>query len=94
MESENITFTEMIKKVALETGYTQSDIKTVMNAIEKVTIEEASKGNRVRFLKNMTLDTTVAPARTINPFNKGEIVIPEHRIVKVKAGKKIKDAIK
>ena len=72
----------LIKNVASKTGFTQKDIKLVMDTIKDTVYD------------GLSLTTAVREARTCrNPQNGEAIEVPSKRVVKCKVGKHLKDAV-
>jgi DNA-binding protein HU-beta len=82
------------KGIAEYTGYSQKNIKEVLEAAEMVMIDNIKKGEDVKVFKSVTISTSKIPARSgINPFTKEKMEIPEGLKLRAKFSKKFKDLI-
>lgn len=85
---------EMIKEVATKTGFTQKDIKSVMEAIQAVTFDTLVKGDEVKLMDGVTLSTVHKEARTArNPRTGETVMVDAKNAVRCKFGKPIKEAV-
>lgn len=86
--------TDLVGKVAAETGMTKKDIEKIVNAFFE-TVEEALKaGNKVQLIGFGTFEVRDRQARKgRNPQTGKEIEIPATRVPAFKAGKALKDAV-
>ena len=83
--------TDLIKTVAEKTGFTQKDVKTVMETLQDV-VFATIKTEEVKLMDGVTLSSKVVPQRTArNPKTGAEIVVPEHIAPKCKFGTAIKN---
>lgn len=85
--------TEMIKAVANETGFTQKDIKTVLDVLQNVVV--ATLPNEpVKLFDGLTLETVERAARAgHNPQTGEPLTIPARVVPKAKFGKVFKEAV-
>ena len=85
---------DFIREVAKSTGFSQKDIREVMQAIEATAIPYLKNGDAVKVLPSVLLDTTALPARKgINPRNGNEIDIAASKMMKAKFSVSIKKAV-
>lgn len=85
---------ELVKNVATKTGYTQKDIKTVMEAMQEATFEALAAHDEVKLMDGVTLNTVYRESRVgRNPKTGEEITVPAKYAVRCKFGKPIKEAI-
>ena len=85
---------EMIKEIAAKTGFTQKDIKSVMESIQAVTFNTLAKGDEVKLMDGVTLSTVHKDARTArNPRTGETVMVDAKNAVSCKFGKKIKEAL-
>ena len=86
--------TEFVKAVATATGYTQKDVKAVLEAAQTVAYDAMAKKEEVAIFDGLKLIGVHKDATTArNPMN-GEIVdVPAKTVPKAKWGKAAKDAV-
>ena len=85
--------TDVIKRIAEETGFTQKDTKVVIEALQKV-VFEALPSDDVKIMDGVTLCSVHKEARMGRNPQTGETVeIPAKNAPKCKFGKAIKEAI-
>ena len=87
--------TELIEKIALESGLTKVDSKKALDATMKA-IKDALKANdKVALIGFGTFSVNKRPARTgINPATKAKIKIAAKKVAKFKAGADLNKALK
>lgn len=84
---------EMIKAIAERTGFTQKDVKVVMEAMQDVTFATVAH-EEVKLMDGVTLTVAERAARTgRNPQTGETLEIPAKVTPKCKFGKAIKDVI-
>lgn len=84
---------EAIKAVAVKTGLTQVDVTKVFNALEDVTYETLSKGEKLQLTGYATFKPAPRAARKgYNPVKNEHMEIAPKVSVAVKAGEKLKKA--
>ena len=84
---------ELIKVVAEKTGYTQKDVKTVMEALQDV-VFSTIKEDEVKLMDGITLSAVYKEATTArNPMDGSTVNVPAKYAPQCKFGKAIKDAI-
>ena len=90
--------TELIKKVATETGYTQKDIGAVLDTVIGTIIDTVASGDEVNisgFGKFMSVDVAERTGIIQMGDRKGETyVTPAHKAPKFKIAKAFKDAVR
>lgn len=86
--------TEFVKAVATATGYTQKDVKAVLDAAQTVTYEAMEKEEEVKVFDGLTLVGVRKPACVKrNPLTGENVNVPEKVAPKAKFGKAAKDAV-
>lgn len=86
---------ELISAIANNAGLTQVDAGKALDAFVQVTAEALKAGDSVQLLGFCTIKSAVKPARMgVNPATGAKISIPEKKVVKMKAGKLLEDAVK
>lgn len=84
---------EMIKEVAGKTGFTQKDVKTVIEAVQDVTFATLAS-EKVKLMDGVTLYSVHKDARTArNPRTGETVMVDAKNAVKCKFGKAIKEAV-
>ena len=85
--------TELIKAIAEKAGYTQKDVKTVMETLQEVVFSTV-KDEEIKLMDGVTLTAVYKEATTArNPKTNEIIDVPAKYAPKCKFGKAIKDAI-
>lgn len=93
-EIKKMNSANLIKNVASKTGFTQKDVKLVMDTIKDTVYGTLADGEEVKLFDGLSLTTTVREARTCrNPQNGETIEVPSKKVVKCKVGKHLKDAV-
>ena len=85
---------EFVKAVATATGYTQKDVKAVIDAAQTVAYEAMAKEEEVKVFDGLTLvgvhkDATIAR----NPLDGSTVNVPAKTVPKAKWGKAAKDVV-
>lgn len=89
-----MTRTEMVKEIAIQTGFSQKDIKVVVESMWDIALSTLAAGNVVKLFDGLTLERVYKPEREARNPQTGEIiVVPAKHSVKCKLGKKVKDAV-
>ena len=85
---------DYVKAIATATGYTQKDVKAVLDAAQTVAYETMAKEEEVKMFDGLTL-VGVKKAACVkrNPLTGADVQVPEKIAPKAKFGKAIKDAI-
>lgn len=84
---------ELIKVIADKTGFTQKDVKTVMEAVQDV-VFTTIKNEEIKIMDGITLTSVYKEATTArNPMDGSVVNVPAKYAPKAKFGKAIKDAI-
>lgn len=87
--------TELVAKVAAETGQSQATVSTVLDGIFTAVAETVAAGGKVTIPGWVSFDSIETAARTgRNPQTGEAINIPAGKRVKVTAGSKLKAAVK
>ena len=87
--------TELIAKIAEGAGLCKVDAKKALDAAIEATVDALKKGDKVQIPGIITLAVEERTARKgINPATKQVITIPAKKVVKVKPGKELADAVK
>ena len=85
---------EMIDSIATLSGLTKKDSKLALDAIQECIKEELANGGEVSLVGFATFKTREKAARVgRNPRTGVAIEIPAKRVVSVKCGKYLKDAV-
>ena len=85
--------TELIKAVAEKAGYTQKDVKAVMETLQDV-VFTTIKGEEVKLMDGVTLTAVYKEATTArNPMDGSTVQVPAKYAPKCKFGAAIKKAI-
>ncbi|HOO23222.1 MAG TPA: HU family DNA-binding protein [Clostridia bacterium] len=86
---------ELIAAIASKTGLTQVDAGKAIDALIQAATDALKAGETVQLLGFCTIKAAVKPARTgVNPANGKKITIPAKKVVKIKAGKALEEAVK
>lgn len=92
---EKINNATFVKELAKKTGYSQKDIKEVMQEIEAGALEHLAKGDQVKVLPSLTMSVGERKAHAgINPATQEKITIPATKTVKVKLSPSFKESVK
>ena len=87
--------TELIAKIAEGAGLSKVDAKKALDAAVEETIAALKAGEKVQIPGIITLAVEERGERKgINPATKAIITIPAKKVVKVKAGSELADAVK
>lgn len=85
---------EFVKLVATATGYTQKDVKAVLEAAQTVAYEAMAKEEEIKIFNGLTLAGQKKPACVKrNPLTGQDVQVPEKIAPKAKFGKFAKDFI-
>ena len=86
--------TELIAKIAEESGLTKTDADKAIAALQTVLVDSLSKGEAVKITGPMSVERTERAARKgRNPRTGEEIQIPAGFGVKISAGSTLKKAV-
>ncbi len=86
--------TELIAKIAEESGLTKTDADLAISALQDVLVDSLSKGEAVKITGLMSVERTERAARKgRNPRTGEEIQIPAGFGVKISAGSTLKKAV-
>ena len=85
---------DYVKAIATATGFTQKDVKAVLDAAQVVAYETMAKEEEVKMFDGLTL-VGVKKAACVkrNPLTGADVQVPEKIAPKAKFGKAIKNAI-
>ena len=87
--------TELIAKIAEGAGLSKVDAKKALDAAVEATVVALKKGEKVQVPGIITLAVEKRDARKgINPATKQAITIPAKKVVKVKVGSELAEAVK
>ena len=79
--------TDYVKAVATEVGFTQKDVKAVLEAAQKVAYEVMAKEEEVAIFEGLKLVGQHKDATTArNPMTGAEIQVPQKTVPKAKWG--------
>lgn len=86
--------TEFVKAVATATGYTQKDVKAVLEAAQEVAYGAMAKEEEVTVFEGLKLIGVHKDATTArNPMDGSTVNVPAKTVPKAKWGKAAKDAV-
>ena len=87
--------TELVAKVAAETGQSQAAVSAVLDGLFAAVAETVADGGKVSIPGWLSFETATTSARTgRNPRTGETIEIPAGKRVKVSVGSKLKAAVK
>ena len=87
--------TQLIDKIAANSGLTKADSKKALDATLKAVKETLKKGDKLALVGFGTFSVTKRPERQgINPQTKQKITIAAKKVVKFKAGAELAGAVK
>lgn len=87
--------TQLIDKIAANSGLTKADSKKALDATLKAVKETLKKGDKLALVGFGTFSVTKRPKRQgINPQTKQKITIAAKKVVKFKAGAELAGAVK
>jgi DNA-binding protein HU-beta len=85
---------EIIRKAAENTGYTQKDIKAVLESVQDIAFNALKDGENVKILDGVVLSVVRKDAHTARNPRTGEgVPVPARNVPKCKFGKALKDYI-
>ena len=85
---------EFVKAIAEKTGFTQSDIREVLKAVQDVTYEGIQNDDEIKIINGVTLTRVLREPRTItSPLVGGTMDVPAKYIPKCKFGRAMKEAV-
>ena len=85
---------EFVKLIASATGYTQKDVKAVLEAAQTVAYDAMAKEDEIKIFNGLTISGVKKPACVKrNPLTGQDVNVPEKIAPKAKWGKVAKDAI-
>ncbi|GMO63471.1 MAG: HU family DNA-binding protein [Rickettsiales bacterium] len=86
---------EVVEAVAAKLGATKVAVKSTIDALQEVIVENLKKGNDVALIGFLTLKVVETKARKgKNPATGDEISIPAGKKVSAKLGKAVKESVK
>lgn len=89
-----MTASELVTKLARQTGVTKTAAREVLDAITTTLREELAAGNPVRINGFGVFTTAQRPKfRTVSPLTGDPITVPARRIVRFRALQTLKDRI-
>lgn len=87
--------TELIKKVSLETGFSQADVRKVLDASIGTVVNALAGDKRVAIQDFGTFSVVTKPARRFHNVYSGETAVSDaHPAVKFQPSQVLKNAIK
>ena len=90
-----INYTDFIKTLSKRTGYTQTDIREVLNAVSAQLADNLIAGDETVIIQGLVIGTTTAKERNAkNPQTGESMIIPSHKKIKIKVTDKIKNIIR
>jgi DNA-binding protein HU-beta len=85
----------LIKKVAEQTGFTQSDTRTIINSFISNVNEALFFGMDVKISEFANFELKVSPEQNKrNPRTGEQVIVPKHYRCKVSISKTLKDKLK
>ena len=85
---------EYVKLIATATGYTQKDVKAVLDAAQTVAYETMAKEEEIKIFNGLTLGGVAKPACVKrNPKTGEDVQVPAKVSPKAKFGKFAKDSV-
>lgn len=91
---ERISFSKFVKDVSKYTGFTQKNIREVLEACEATMIEHLKKDESVKVMPTVSISTGIHSARKgYNPRTGESIEIPESKMLKAKFSASLKEAV-
>lgn len=85
---------DYVKAIATATGYTQKDVKAVLDAAQTVAYEAMAKEEEVKVFDGLTLSGIKKEACVKrNPLTGADVNVPEKIAPKCKFGKFAKDSV-
>lgn len=88
-----MTRAELVKEIAVKTGFTQKDVKQVMDVMEEVTLS-TMRNDEVKIMNGVTLTTVFKDAHTARNPRTGETIAVEGKHhPKCKFGAAVKAAV-
>lgn len=94
-EKMSLNKTELVAKVAAETGQSQATVSSVLDGIFAAVSETVAKGGKVSIPGWLSFESVATAARTgHNPRTGESIQIPAGKRVKVSVGSKLKASVK
>ena len=85
---------DYVKAIATATGYTQKDVKAVLDAAQTVAFEAMAKEEEVKVFDGLTLVGVHKDATTArNPMTGDTVDVPAKTVPKAKWGRAAKDAV-
>ena len=89
-----MTKTELIERIAEETGVTRTDTKLMVNRIIKTISDELAEGGTIRLSELGTFSVTIVEAHEhYNALLGGKVLCPEQRKIRFKSSKALRKRI-
>lgn len=86
---------DLIKKIAEKTGYSQRDVKEVIDAFSSVLTETLVSGEEVRLSGIGIFSKAEVPTRECNdPHNNSKVIVEAHGLPKFRASTVLKAAVR
>jgi DNA-binding protein HU-beta len=90
-----MTQKELVDSIAAHAGLTKKDADKALKSVLGAVYETLRKGNKVVLPGFGTFQVAVRKKRSgINPQTQKKIIIPETKVPKFKAGKKLREIVK
>jgi nucleoid DNA-binding protein len=91
-----LTKRELVTQIALETGFTQLQVFSIVQKVLDGIVDALNEGKHVEFREFGVFEVAERKARVGRNPNKPEdvVVIPVRKVVKFKAGKRMRDMLK
>jgi DNA-binding protein HU-beta len=85
---------DYVKAIAQKTGYTQKDVKAVIDAAQEIAYNTMASEDEVKVFDGLTLIGVHKDATTArNPMDGSTVNVPAKTVPKAKWGKAAKDAV-
>lgn len=89
-----MTTKDMVKAISRNTGFSQTDIRTVINVLRDVVIDQVKDCGEVKMFSGLSIYGVERPEHTgRNPKNGEPITVPSRVMCKLKVGRSFKDEI-
>lgn len=86
---------ELVTAMATKSELTKKDAEKALESFEQVVLETLAEGGKIQLVGFGTFEVTTRKERNgRNPKTQEEMIIPEKKAPKFKAGKQLKDAVK
>ena len=92
---QKMTKDELVKEIARELNKTQLEVKSVIETMLEVMLDNLSKGKDIALNGSFNFAVVDVPEREMNnQITKGVVVVPAHKKIKVKVSKSWQDQVR